>query len=264
VDRVQARVGHIQFQGQYRYAAKAPRPHQVQLSVPRLDCGEVERILLPTLRRSEGLLARTLGLGRTPIPPWLAERRAEVTVEAGGLELGELSAQDLRARLRWDGTNVELDDLEVRMAGGLLRGKLAVDLSRVVPAYRFAAQLDSVAFSAGRWEARGSLQSQGVGADLWRNLRAQAQFSGRRVIVGPEVEAESVSGKLQLDVVRGLPRLRVADLEVCLDEDVLYGQGATQNDGQLRLELTDGHQPARVTVTLIPLQFTWQRSANPG
>jgi len=263
VDRMQARVGHIQFQGQYRYAAKAARPHQVQLSIPQLDAGELERILLPTLRRSEGLLARTLGLGRTPIPPWLAERRGEISIEAGALKLGELSAQDLRARLRWDGTNVELDDLEARMAGGLLRGKLAVDLSRAVPTYRFAAQLDSVAFSAGRWEAEGSLQSQGVGADLWRNLRAQARFSGRRVIVGPEVEAESVSGKLQLNVARGLPRLRVADLEVYLDEDVLYGQGATQEDGQLHLELTEGRHPVSVTVTLIPLQFSWQRSANP-
>jgi len=262
VDRMRARVGHVEFRGQYRYAPKAARPHQVQLSIPQLDSGELERILMPTLQRSEGLLARTLRLGRTPTPPWLAERHAEASVEVGGLKLGGLFAEDLRTRMRWDGTNVELDDLEVRLGEGVLRGKLSADLSRAAPAYRFTGQLDSVAFSAGRWEAEGSLQTQGVGAGLWRNLRAQARFRGRRVIVGPEVEAESLSGKLELMIARGLPRLRLADLEVHLDEDVLYGQGATQEDGQIHLDLADGRHPVRVTVTLIPFQFSWRRSAN--
>lgn len=216
-------------------------------------------MLAPTLRRHEGLLARTLGLGRTGIPPWLAELQAEGSIEAGSVWLGELPGEKLRARLRWGAAQLEIHDLEARLGGGSLRGKLNIDLSRAEPSYRLAAQLRGIAWSAGYWEAEGSLQSQGTGLDLWRNLHAEGSFSGRGARLGPEAEVRTVSGSLQLSVVRGAPRLRLSGLEADLGEEVLRGQGATQDDGRLHLLLSDGRRTVRATATLVPFQLTWQR-----
>ena len=253
LDRIEARVGGIEIQGQYRYLPKAARPHQVQFFIPKLDVAELERLLLSTLRRPEGLLARTMRLGRArDLPSWLAERQVEGAVEIGSLRMGELAAQKLRARLRWDGAQVEVHDLEVRFGAGSVRGKLAVDLRRAVPAYRFTAQLRGISFSGGRWDGEGSFQTEGSGAELWRNLRAQAAFSGRALHLGPEAEVSAVSGNLQLTVARGVPRLRLTDLEAEVGEETLRGQGATDDDGRLHLELSDGRRTLRATATLDP------------
>jgi len=259
IDRLEARAGRIEFQGQYRYWPKAARPHQIQLSLPRLEAGELERVLAPALRRSEGLLARTLGLGRARVPPWLAQRQVEGAVEAGSVWLGALPGEKLRARLRWEGARLELRDLEARLGGGSLRGKLEVDLSRAEPSFRLAAQLRGIAWSAGYWEAEGVIESQGTGVELWRNLRAESSFSGRSARLGPEAAVKTVSGALQLRVVRNAPHLRLSDLEADLGEEVLRGEGATQEDGRLHLVLSDGRRTLRATATLVPFQLTWQR-----
>lgn len=263
VDRLQARAGGAEFQGEYRYLAKAARPHQVRLSIPKLEAAELERILAPTLRRREGLLARTLGLGRARIPPWLAERHAEGALRIGSLKLGELEVNELRAQLRWDAAEAEIDEIEGLFADGLLNGRLTVDLTRAAPVYRLAAELRSVAWSAGRWEAEGSLSSEGTGADLWRNVTAEGFFTGRSVELGADAALESVSGSFQLAVTRGVPRLRLIDLEADFGEEILRGQGSTQDDGRLHLELSDGGRQVRGIATLFPFELVWQRPGNP-
>ena len=70
---------------------------------------------------------------------------------------------------------------------------------------------------------------------------------------------KTVSGSLQLTVVRSAPRLRLSDLEADLGDEVLRGEGATQEDGRLHLLLSDGRRNLRATATLVPFQLTWQR-----
>ncbi len=253
LDQIDARLGAIGFQGQYRYTPKAARPHQFVLSVPKLDVTELERVLLPALQRPDGLLARTLRLGRTrDLPPWLAHGQAEGVIEVGALNLGELPAQKLRARLRWDAAQTEIHDLEVHVGQGLLRGKLAVDLSRAAPSYRSTFQLRAISFSGGRWDGDGSLETAGTGAELWRNLRAQASFTGRSPYLGPEAEVKTVSGKLEMTVARGVPRIRLTGLEVEMGGEILRGQGATGDDGRLHLELSGDRRTLRATADLDP------------
>jgi hypothetical protein len=83
------------------------------------------------------------------------------------------------------------------------------------------------------------------------------------VDLGAEAALESVSGSFELRVARGAPRLRLADLEANFGEELLRGQGATQEDGRLHLELSDGRRAVRATVTLVPLQLVWQRTGSP-
>ena len=251
LDHVEARLGAIGFQGQYRYAPKAARPHQFALSIPKLELAELQRVLLPALQRSEGLLARTLHLGRgRDLPPWLAQGQAEGALEVGALNIGELFAQKLRARLRWENAQAEISDLEVHVGQGLLRGKLTVDLSRGAPAYRSTFQVRAISFSGGRWDGEGSLETSGTAAELWRNLRARAAFTGRSPYLGPEAEVKTVSGQLELTTARGVPHLRLSGLEVEMGGETLRGQGATGDDGRLHLELSAAGRTLRATAEL--------------
>jgi hypothetical protein len=204
------------------------------------------------------LLARTLRLGRARMPVWLAERHAEGTLEIGSLTLGDLDLHKLRARLRWDAAEAEISDIEGRLADGLLTGQLSVDLSRASPAYRLTAQLRSLAWSGGKWEAQGSIQTQGDGAELWRNLRAEGSFKGHSVSLGAEAQFDSVAGVFQLTVARGTARLQLTGLEAVADEDLYQGQGSMQEDGSLHLELTAGRKRLRATGTLV--QLVWERA----
>ena len=72
VDKMIARVGPVDIAGDYRYEPDAVRPHRFHLTIPAIDAAELERLLMPTLRRDQGFLARTLGFGRAEIPDWLA------------------------------------------------------------------------------------------------------------------------------------------------------------------------------------------------
>lgn len=260
VDRILGHAGPVEFQGQYRYLEKAARPHQVQLLIPKLAAAELERIFQPALLRREGLLTRTLRMGRAArVPVWLAEHHAEGALEIGSLTLGDLELQKLRARLRWDAAEAEISDIEGRLADGLLTARLSVDLSRPSPAYRLAGRLRSAAWSSGRWDIEGSIQTRGDGAELWRNLRGEGTFNGRSVSLGTEAEFDSVSGVFQLTVARGAPRLQLTGLEAAAGEDLYQGQGATQQDGRLRLELTAGRKRLRAAGTLVPFQLVWER-----
>lgn len=260
VDHILGHAGPLEFQGQYRYLEKAARPHQVQLWIPKLAAAELERIFQPALLRREGLLARTLRLGRARVPVWLAERHAEGALEIGSLTLGDLDLRKVRARLRWDAAEAEISDIEGRLADGLLTGRLSVDLSRASPAYRLAARLRSAAWSGGRWDIEGSMETRGDGAELWRNLRGEGAFNGRSVSLGAEAEFDSVSGVFQLTVARGMPRLQLTKLEAAAGEDLYQGQGSTQEDGRLRLDLTAGRKRLRALGTLAPFQLVWERT----
>jgi len=253
--QIRARLRQLDLEGEYRYRPSAARPHQFRLSIPKLDALELERLLLPTLQRSEGFLARTLGLGRAQVPPWLEERRAEGAVEIGSFSLGDLGLDQLRARLRWDGPDVEITDLEARLAEGALKGRLSVDLGRASPVYRMTANCQSLRWKGGLWDGEGLIQTSGTGADFFRNLRSQGAFAARSVAFDADTECRSLSASYQLTVARGAPRLELSALQAAIGPDFFQGQAATRTDGRLAIELSDGRRQLRATLTLSPFQL---------
>src|SRR5262249_55446847 len=61
VDRIEGKLGKVEFTGDYRYEPSAARPHRVHLRGESWDAAALETALMPTLRRSTNLIARTLG-----------------------------------------------------------------------------------------------------------------------------------------------------------------------------------------------------------
>jgi hypothetical protein len=72
LDRMQGKIGKVEFAGEYRYEPGLVRPHRVRLRTESLDAAALEAALMPTLSRSSGLIARALGRG-SAIPDWLKE-----------------------------------------------------------------------------------------------------------------------------------------------------------------------------------------------
>jgi hypothetical protein len=255
LDRMSGRLGAVEWKGEYRYRPKAARPHQFHVSVAELDAAELERLLLPTLQRNEGFLARALRLGRSSIPDWLEAQHADGVLEIGSFALGDLRLANLRAHFWWDAANLETTELTARWGEGLFSGRLVANLRRAAPAYRLTGRVRALKWMGGQWDGRGLLETSGTGADLARNLRLESTFKGHAVSLAPDTEFETVSGSCVFSVVSGLPQLRCTDLRAVLDEDVYQGQGSAGADGRLSFDLSSGTKQLRLTGTLSPFQL---------
>ena len=262
LDRISGRLGAVEWKGEYRYRPKAARPHQFHVSVAELDAAELERLLLPALRRDEGFLTRALRLGRSSIPDWLEAQHADGVLEIGSFALGDLRLANLRAHLLWDAANLETSELSARWGEGLFNGRLVANLRRAVPAYRLTGRVRAVKWMGGRWDGRGLLETSGTGLELVPNLRLESTFKGSGVSLAPDTEFESVSGTCVFRVAGGLPQLRCADLRAVLDEDVYQGRGSTGADGRLSFDLSSGTKQLRLIGTLSPFQLN--EEARPG
>ena len=251
LDRISARVGGIPVSGEYRYEPQAVRPHRVRLVMAEVDATELERQMMPTLRRSSSLIARALG--RAVIPDWLRARSVEGSVQIGALLLPGLRVENLRGHLIWDVVRVELGAIQARVAKGSLAGKLAVNLRGASPAYAFVGQVKGVNWQGGKVDAEGKLESSGVGSQLLANLSSAGTFSATDVEIGEAPAWNSVSGAYHLAWARTVPQLSFTDLQLSSDEETYTGRGASQGDGRLVVVLTNGTREMRMSGTLAAL-----------
>jgi hypothetical protein len=130
------KVGTVEFEASYRYEPGVAIPHLFSVTASRLDVAEMQRLFAPTLNR-QSAMARTLGLTNAEVPEWLDRRRVEGTLRAATLIWQGKSYPNARARVRWQGPNVDFDNVE--MAAG--RGSVKVNLSGGTPVYDLTGNL---------------------------------------------------------------------------------------------------------------------------
>jgi hypothetical protein len=258
LDRFSGRLGTTEIAGTYHYRPAAARPHQFRVSADELRASDLERLLMPALRRDESFLTRALRLGRTRVPGWLSALHAEGVLEARTLSVGPLDLSRFRAHVHWDGAAVDIPEISAHYNGGALAGHLTANLRRTVPVYRLNARFQSVDWMGGPWTGRGVLQTSGTGGDLLDNLRIEGTFQGRSVELAPEMEFKSFSGTCLFAMAGGLPRFRLTNLEAVADDESFKGKGGTGEDGRIHVELTDGHRQMRLA-TLAPFQHEAER-----
>ncbi len=264
MDRLEGRAGAIDFKGEYRYVAGAEARDQIRISAVSADAQELERLLMPALRREESLLSRALRFGRTQTPEWLANRRAEASVDIGTLLVAGLPLDKVRAHLRWEGTAVELTDLAAQFGAASLAGRLSANLRGSQPAYRLSGRVRGVDWMNGKWDGHGTLQTAGSGEELLRNLRMDGSFKARSITLASDTAAQALSGSFTFSLPRGRPFLRVSDLAMTLGDASYKGTGAMGSDGRLYLEFSDGQRQMRVGATLSPFQVEVLPVGGPG
>jgi AsmA family len=253
ITHMHGRAGTVKFDGDYRYQATAVHPHRLRLVIPELQIAEAQRLMLPALHRREGFLARTFRLREQPLPKWLAERDADITVQAPALMNGELPLGELRAHAVWRGASIDVSDLEWRMENTHAAGAMAVNLAKAEPAYQLNGSMENFDYRGGQLDVDGEFITSGIGADLLLNLRSTGMFEGRGIVLAPDAEMRAVSGAYRVAASNGIPRLLLSNVQVSQGADTLTGQGSSQPDGHLVLELTSGRRQVRLTGMLLPV-----------
>ena len=250
--RMRGRAGTVKFEGDYRYDALAPRPHRLRLTIPELQLADLEGLMLPALSRDEGFLARAFRRDH-PLPKWLLERDAEVSLQVVKLANGDLPLGDLSAHAVWRGPSINLSNIEWHLDSMHASGKMSVNLAKSEPSYDLSGTVENFDYRNGQLDIDGELQSRGIGAALLLNLRSKGTFEGRGIMLAPDAEVREVSGSYRVESSSGIPRLLLSNVQLLQGADTLIGQGASQPDGHIVLELASGRKQVRLTGMLLPV-----------
>ena len=253
VTRIRAKVGDIAFGGEYRWGVggNAPtdagsdveraEPQSFRLQVAAADAQEVERLFQPTISREGGLLARTLRLGAAgATPDWLTGRNVEGVLSIRTLTLAGTRFSLEGARLAWDGAAVTLSAIKGKVADAALAGELRVDLAGRAPVYRFEGDLNDLPYKGGKLDFTGKLSAEGNGPALWNSIKADGTLQGRSIAFAPDTEFRRASGRFQMNMTSTGPHWKLSGLKITQGSDSYSGEGATQADGRLVLDLSSG------------------------
>jgi len=208
--------------------------------------------MLPALRRDEGFLARAFGREQH-LPKWLVERDADVTIQVASVLNGDAALGSLSARGIWRGPSIALSNIAWRFDDMLASGKMSVNLAKTDPAYQLTGTVENFEYRNGQLDVTGDLQTSGTGADLLANLRSKGTFDGRGIALAPDAEMREVSGSYTISAAAGVPRLLLSNVQVLQGADTLAGQGWSQPDGRIVLDLASGRRQVRLTGMLLPL-----------
>lgn len=253
INRFRARAGSLELAGDYRYDPQAGRPHRLHLTAGELQLAALERLLLPTLRRNEGFLARTFRIRKPALPAWLRDREVDGSVQVNRLMNGDALLGQFQAHLVWDGPSILLSGVDWRLDEMRAAGKLAVNVSKALPSYRLAGNIRNLDYRNGQLDIDGELDTSGLSASLLLNARSQGTFEGREIELSPDTEVREIAGSYRLTATAGIPRLLLSNIQVMQGADTLFGQGASQPDGHVVLELTSGRKQVRLTGMLLPI-----------
>jgi hypothetical protein len=243
VTKLRGKAGRIEFDADYRSAAHPGAPARLRLAIGDASLDELERVWMPTLRRPESLLTR-LRLRRAVTPAWLKERNIDGTVQVKSLAFGDTVLGSVRGRIRWAGTAVAFHDLAWALGDASGTAEMTVALAGPNPRYHLAGRLEDIAWRDGGLDLAGTLETSGVGIDLLANARMEGTFAARDATVAPEVTFDELSGSYHF-VAAAVPRLTLEKVQARQERDTFTGQGFSQPDGRIALDLTSGRKQIR-------------------
>jgi hypothetical protein len=254
LDRMRIHAGKLAASGDYRYEPGTVRPHRLRLAMAAADAEELERLLRPALLRRRGLLARALRFGRAPVPQWLADMKADVTVSLGSLAVGDTALENVHARLLWNATEIEISDWRARAGDTqLASGGGTISLQAGSPVYRLFSKWGGFPWQAGAMAGESIIQTSGTGVELLANLRSSGVFHGHGLELPAAGESSSVRGAYEMRWTPAGPHVRLAGLRVSMPGGTYTGRGGTAGDGRLVVELASGLRELRMSGTLARL-----------
>ncbi len=244
-DKVSATAGTIAFQA-------SRRGPQWNVQAAALDLVELERLFLPTLKRSTGFL-RTITRRAPPLPDWLRERKLSAYLDIRELSAAGVPLGECKGILTWTGPIVELAagwDRQQANAGG----RITLRLAGAEPVYSVKGTINRLPWKGGNIEGEIQVQSAGTGLTLLRNAKATGTFEAKALPLTPE-DFRAASGAYELSAPRGIPVLKLSSIEATGGPEPFTGQGGTDPDGKLTVELTSTRKKMRLAGTLWPFHL---------
>ena len=254
VTKMRAHAGTVEFTGEYHYEPGATNPHRFSLSIPALDLGDAEQLLLPTLRREQGFFARTLRRAVAP-PKWLLDRQAEGTLRVGTLSAGALELRDVRGHVLWDAANVQITNVNARVEDARATGQVGIDLVAAQPAYRIRGRVQDLTWRGGKVDFDTKIATRGTGTDFLLNLHSEGTFDAKALTISPDTPLRTASGLYEFTVSAFGPRIKLTGLEAAMGTERFSGQGNTLADGKVQIELASNTRVLRATGALVPLRL---------
>ncbi|MBL8211895.1 MAG: AsmA family protein [Bryobacterales bacterium] len=245
IDNVVATAGTLAF----RASKRGP---QWNVDAPAVDLVELERLFLPTLKRSTGFL-RTITRRAPPVPDWLRERKLSAYVNIHELTAGGVPLGECKGLLTWTGATVELAagwDRDQANAGG----KITLRLAGAEPVYSAKGTITRLPWKGSEIEGEIQVQSSGTGLTLLRNAKATGTFEAKALPLTPE-DFRTASGAYELSAPRGVPVLKLSSIETTGGPEPFTGQGGTDAEGKLSVELTSARKKMRLAGTLWPFNL---------
>ncbi|MEJ7608374.1 MAG: AsmA family protein, partial [Bryobacteraceae bacterium] len=224
ISRMHLRAGEVEIFGSYRYEPEQSRPHQFNLAIPSARSSEIERLLMPTIRRQNRFLAR---FRRTSLPAWLKDRAAEGELRFGKLLLDETAIRALRSHVIWDGATIQFTGLEARLEDSFVTGTAQIALDRSDPAYRLRGALSNFSWKGGRVDLAGTLLSQGIGSGLLANLRSEGTFQARAIEIIPDHLLRSATGGFEFQITPSGPQIRLNEIRAAVGTERFGGEGVS-------------------------------------
>lgn len=250
VTHLSTSIGSETVRGTYRYVNGAKRPERLHLELASARMEDLEAMLEPTLE-SKSWLSR-LGLTRRNIPQWLASRNLEGDINISNFLVSDAPLGRLSARFLWQGANLEIVSLHVKMPEGMLQSEGKINLSSNAPQFEFRGAINDFPWRGGFVNAEGTFQTKGTGEDRLRNLQAEGSFAGRDVALDGDESFDKVTGTFEFSFADGWPDLRLPKVQASDGEDDWTGGATSQSDGKLVFDLTHGGKQRRVISLLTP------------
>jgi len=145
--------------------------------------------------------------------------------------------------------------LQASLDQAAVAGRLAVNLRGTRPAYKFTGTVKGMPFQSGKVDAKGTLETSGVGLQVLANLTSGGTFTGTNVDVGALNPCRTISGQYALTWSQALPRLRLTALNLRTADETFTGSGATQDDGRLVVLVTNGTKEMRMSGPLAKVRI---------
>jgi hypothetical protein len=243
-------LGGIDAQGEYRYDSAAARPHRFRLNVRNATGAELERLLMPTLRRGN-FFNYAFNFGRVPEPDWLRAMRADGTLQIGSLDLATSLLTKVKARVIWDGTAIRLSGVQAQSGEAAFTGSAGVDLSQRQPAYAVSGLLKGLPWRSGEVDAEGTLTTSGTGSDLLTNMSAKGSFRAREIDLEPVDTYDKIDGCFDWQWDLRNPKLKLTQLVMTSGGDTFLGAADMLDNGQLVLRVSDGTKQIQASGALL-------------
>lgn len=244
ISHFHGRIEKIEYDGEFRHDIAGPSPDHLQLTIASLDLADLERAMQPVLQRREGLLAR-LRFRKPIAPEWLKNRHIGGGIRIGSLQAGETALGSLRAKFLWDGTTVRFTNADWSMDDAHGTGELTVHLGSPAPQFRLAGSVEGIPYRDGSLDMEGQIDTSGTGLLVLANAKGDGSFTGNDLTLGPDLDAQRISGMFHLAAGGDEPRVTLDHVEMTQGQEMFTGQGASQDDGRIVLDLISGRKQVR-------------------
>jgi hypothetical protein len=234
IDHLIASLGGQSVRASYRFNPLATRSERAHIELSRADLSQLDE-LVTSPASSESFWSR-LRFSRHSIPGFLNKRNLE-----GDLAVDQFFAEGqplgaLRSHFVCQGSTVTVDNVALKMPQGRIDARGTIDFAAADPKWRFTAKAADYPWGGGSLNAQAQFASIGAGKELLRNFTATGSFTGEGLVISADT-FESVSGRFQVSFADGWPDLRLSNVQAVQNGDEWTGNGLSESDGKLFINL---------------------------